>query len=107
MKMREYQQEAAKTCPKAADINYYALKLAAECGEVIDLIAKHLHQGKQLERSMVREEGGDVLWALSNLMRICGIDMQDVAEVNLHKIAKRYPGTGVLEIIRQSPNEDR
>lgn len=104
MKLSEYQQAASRTAPKTGDLAYFALKLSAEAGEAVDLIAKFLHQGAEFDRDRLREELGDTLWALAGLARVCGLDLDAVAKANVEKIATRFPAASALkqgDIIRE------
>ncbi len=107
MKFRDYQQQAAKTAPRDGEYEYFSMKLAAESGEVIDLLAKFLYQGKPFDRAKINEELGDVLWSLCNLARVCGVDMDDCAASNLAKIQQRFPGRFAIgDLIREGGSND-
>ena len=71
--------------------------LAEETGEFLGLLAKS-ERGDDMEKlfgsplkfkQAVMKEAGDVLWMLSQCLMELGIGMQEVAEMNLHKLRDR------------------
>ena len=106
MNFQDYQEISGRT---AADpethgmsVAAYAMGLAGEAGELVDLLKKDLFQGQPATFHEIESEAGDVLWYLANLCRVNGIDLQRVAENNLVKLQKRYPngfvkGGGIRE----------
>ena len=62
-----------------------------ESGEVIDLVKKHFFQGHELDRDKMAEELGDVAWYLAETCEILGLNLSDVLQGNIEKLAKRYP----------------
>lgn len=68
-----------------------ACGLAGEAGEVVDLLKKHLFQEKSLDIGEVKKEMGDVMWYLSYLSLILGVDLNSVVQGNIEKLTARYP----------------
>ena len=106
MNFRDYQEESGRTAadPESFSMSVaaYAMGLAGETGELVDLLKKDLFHGRTATLHDIESEAGDVLWYLANLCRVNGIDLQQVAEANLVKLKKRYPngfvkGGGVRE----------
>lgn len=90
----EYQANAELTMQKSDDPNMlanFALGLAGEAGEVIELVKKHLYHGKDLDKSALTKELGDLLWYVSAVCTQVGIELDDVADQNLTKLSARYP----------------
>lgn len=93
----EYQHAAMRTkvYPRgAADPNalaWNALGVAGEAGEVADLIKKHIGHGHALDRAKLTRELGDVLWYVAALAHDIGVDLSEVAAVNVEKLKARYP----------------
>jgi NTP pyrophosphatase (non-canonical NTP hydrolase) len=83
--------ELASSVMRARHLDLAALGLAGESGEVVDLIKKHVHHGKPLDRSRLVAELGDVLWYLAYLASIEGIDLAEVATANSRKSRARFP----------------
>lgn len=76
---------------RARHLDLAALGLAGESGEVVDIIKKHVHHGKPLERAHLVAELGDVLWYLAYLASIEDIDLAEVATANSRKARARFP----------------
>ena len=116
MKVNDYQKRAMSTCmPSCKNISYMLLNLVGEVGEFASKIAKairkeqlaigwsesckeadesHLiptasfYEWKELEEEL-KKEAGDILWQLSGLCTVMGWDLEDVAQLNLDKLAAR------------------
>lgn len=95
MRMRDYQENARRTASEHESrdlaIAAYAMGLAGEVGEMVDLLKKHLFHGLPVNQNKLKSEAGDVLWYLANLCSKMGLDMDEVAEGNLVKLRQRYP----------------
>lgn len=93
--LNEYQTAALRTARNPDGTLpthvYLALGLCGEAGEVANLIKKFGRHGKAFDADEVCDELGDVLWYLSVLATKCGLSLDDVAERNLAKLARRYP----------------
>lgn len=88
----DYQRQAMRTAKGGANHVYIrALGLGGECGEVLELIKKHLGHGKPLDRVALTAELGDVLWYLATLARAFDLDLVTVAVANIEKLRIRYP----------------
>ena len=93
----EYQRLAMRTkvfgrgeaVPEALAWN--ALGVAGEAGEVADLIKKHVGHGHALDGAKLTRELGDVLWYVAALAHDIGVDLSEVAAVNVEKLKARYP----------------
>lgn len=70
---------------------HMALGIAGEAGEVVDVIKKTMMYGKDLDKEHVKEECGDMLWYMSNLLHEVGSSFEEVMQMNVDKLAKRYP----------------
>lgn len=90
-----FQKEAERTLRN--DLQYecvcsnMCMGLSGECGEVIDLLKKHIWQGKELDINDLIEEVGDVLWYIANLCNVNNITMEECMLANVNKLKKRYP----------------
>ena len=109
--LNEYQEKAMTTCmPSCENISYMLLNLVGEVGEFASKIAKNVRKGnmtiggKCLPNGLhtmlegeawlnadieLMKEAGDILWQLSGLCSVMGWDLQDVAQMNLDKLAAR------------------
>tara|TARA_Y100000592_G_scaffold49824_1_gene78940 strand:- start:167 stop:493 length:327 start_codon:yes stop_codon:yes gene_type:complete len=101
MKLTEYQEKAMKTAvfPDKYSLVYPALGLVGEAGEVAEKVKKVLRdQDGVLEYDKIEEiakELGDVLWYLAALSTEIGYELEDIAKINLEKLASRQE-RGVL-----------
>ncbi len=95
MDLNEYQREAQKTSiyPASAKIIYPALGLAGEAGEVANQVKKIIRDdGGQLtddRRKKIIDELGDVLWYVAAIANDLSINLGEVAQENLLKLAYR------------------
>ena len=67
------------------------LGLCGEAGEVADIIKKHLAGAKQIDPVHLKEELGDVLWYIAEACDCFGFSMQEIAQANIEKLARRHP----------------
>lgn len=91
MTLDEYQRLALRTKAPHNTLECAALGLAGESGEFADLIKKHVYHSHPLDRLKAAKEIGDVLWYCALAADVLGITLDDVAQMNVDKLAKRYP----------------
>lgn len=113
MTLNEYQSQAMTTCTESSDNDTYSLfGLVAEVGEIADKIAKGVRNGTIIicddcihpavvsdepevrQQHLDFEEGlkkelGDVLWFCAHLADRFSWPLEEVAQLNLDKLAKR------------------
>lgn len=96
MDLATYQQRSRQTAryPNAGSNPIYpTLGLCGEAGEVADKIKKVLRDRGGVLDAAVRDdlklELGDVLWYLAQLATELDLDLAEVAEANLAKLASR------------------
>ena len=112
MTLNEYQQKAMKTCmPSRNNFSYMFLNLVGEVGEFASKVAKAIRKEKitiggdfHYENNHLNDtidsnneelyaelskEAGDVLWQLSGLCTVMGWSLEEVAQMNLDKLAAR------------------
>lgn len=85
-----YQRASIRTIGDAG-LAVLGLGIAGEAGEVADLIKKHLGHGHKLDREKLTAELGDVLWYVATLAYVLNVPLSRVADLNIIKLAKRYP----------------
>lgn len=103
----EYQLRAMSTCLTTCNnFSYMMLNLVGEVGELASKVAKAIRKrnatitGDQLRHPSTRRidneleeammlETGDVLWQLAGLCSVMGWDLEEVARMNLDKLASR------------------
>lgn len=114
MTLNEYQERAMTTCTESSNNDTYALfGLMAEVGELADKVAKgvrkeliqiddnFIYEGRnavvdatttleyvEFEEGM-KKELGDVLWFVALIAKMTGLSLEDVAQLNLSKLADR------------------
>ena len=96
MTFNEYQTQAKTTAiyPEiGARFVYPALGLCGESGEVADKIKKIFRdQGgvvSEETRQLIGKELGDVLWYVAQLSSEFGFTFDEIAQINLDKLASR------------------
>lgn len=95
MTMNRYQDLAARTMqnemhPDVARCNW-AMGLAGEAGETCDYLKKVICHRHELDPEHLKKELGDVLWYVAAVATEYGLHMDDIAELNIQKLMKRYP----------------
>ena len=93
MHMAAYEQDAMRTVTeKMSDQEMLgATLMASEAGEVLGVIHKERWQGHPRNDEKLLRECGDVLWALTVLLRSRGFHLSDAARNNIDKRRLRYP----------------
>jgi len=99
LNMNEYQADAASTMIYKWKVIYPALGLASEAGEVCDKIKKMIRDDDirfdgnerltDAQRADIIFELGDVLWYVAALSRDLGVSLNELAHMNLEKLALR------------------
>lgn len=100
MELNVYQDTARTTRLPTADWMYLNLNLASECGELLGILAKVIRDDpepsdREAYRQRAIKELGDVLWHVAMLADDLGVDLEDVAQRNIDKLADRQ-ARGVL-----------
>lgn len=102
MTLNEYQQKAMQTCTLSSEnFSYMTLNLVGEVGEFSSKIAKgirleqimidcnHIEMKSTVEEDELYNELGDVLWQLTGVCSVLGVDLETIAQMNLDKLAGR------------------
>jgi len=94
MNINMYQQLAARTInPELTQIEtiLHALHgMSAEVGEIHSIYQKS-YQGHEVDENDLKAELGDLLWFCAEYCTAKGWDMEQVANMNIEKLRKRYP----------------
>lgn len=97
MTPNEYQKECLRTEPTDAKISKTTrienglMGLNGEAGEAIDILKKFLFQGHSLDKEHLAKELGDVAWYLAISADALGYTLEDIFQMNISKLKKRYP----------------
>ena len=115
MKLNEYQKRAMETCMETSkNFTYMTYGLMAEVGEIADKVAKWRRKGiaridsdclvfntseiaefDERKKELIAELG-DCLWMIAGLAEVLGFSLEEVAEMNLDKLASRQE-RGVID----------
>lgn len=77
--------------PEQANQLHMVIGASGEVGELVDAIKKHVIYQKPLDVENVKEELGDLLFYMSNLMQSVGLSFEEVLQHNVDKLSIRYP----------------
>ena len=95
MTINEYQKLAMTTLNPALSSKDVLINgvmgLCGESGEAIDLVKKHLAQGHELNKEQLAKELGDIAWYLAETATAIGYTLEDILQMNIDKLKKRYP----------------
>lgn len=106
MELQEYQKRAMTTCMRSSkNFSYMMLNLVGEVGEFASKVAKSIRKEQTIindnqhvfeefptcleQEEELKKEAGDILWQLSGLCTVMGWSLEDVAQMNLDKLAAR------------------
>lgn len=103
MELNTYQRTARKTLQADTDgdpLSVPLLGLIGEVGAIATAYKKQLRDGaaNPCFKAHLREELGDALWYLAIVADGAGLELNDVAAANLHKIADRWRPTAAEDI---------
>lgn len=95
MRINEYQELAMRTLNPELDKKDVLINgvmgLCGESGEAIDLVKKHLAQGHELDTEHLAKELGDIAWYLAETATAIGYSLEEIMQMNIEKLKKRYP----------------
>lgn len=94
MNANKYQELAARTInPRLYDyeIEQHAIHgLAGEVGELHSIYQK-CYQGHDFDEEHAKKELGDLLWFVAEYCTAMNWELEEVMELNIEKLMKRYP----------------
>lgn len=97
MNFDEYQDAASVTAlypNRLQNLEYPTLGLAGEAGEVANIVKKIQRDfGGEITdeiRGKLKDELGDVLWYISACADELGLSLEEIAQFNVEKLAKRH-----------------
>lgn len=95
MTFKQYQQLANRTSGTHVEgtkgILCSVLGLCGESGEVADHFKKVIAHGHPFDVDKIKKELGDCLWYVADICKRENWDMEEIAEMNITKLEKRYP----------------
>ena len=72
-----------------------ALGMGAESGEFTEVVKKIVFQGKPVNEDNIfhmKRELGDIMWYVAQACMALDTDFDEIIEMNVDKLKKRYPG---------------
>ena len=100
MTFNEYQNKAASTAMYEDSVLYPTLGLTSEAGEVAGKVKKVLRDNEGVFTDAncvpIADELGDVLWYVAALADDLGYTLEEIAEMNIKKLADRQ-ARGVIK----------
>lgn len=90
MTFAEYQDAMRRSYIPGRRVNH-VLGIAGEAGEVCELVKKDEYHAKPYDKEKMKDELGDVLWYVTAMAEDHGYTLEEIAEGNALKLAKRYP----------------
>ena len=85
-------------CTDSADVARLltaALGICAEGGEFTEVVKKMVFQGKPVNDENIfhmKRELGDIMWYVAQACMALDTDFDEIIEMNVDKLKKRYPG---------------
>lgn len=68
-----------------------SLGLSGEVGELNDMIKKFIFHKTPMDEVAFKKELGDICWYIAMMCEACGYKLEDIMEMNIEKLRKRYP----------------
>jgi NTP pyrophosphatase (non-canonical NTP hydrolase) len=88
----DYLRNAKKTLSTEENLlEHMVYGLMTESAEILDALKKHKFYGRELDTRNLKEECGDLMWYLYQLLDVLDYNPDDCREDNIIKLAKRYP----------------
>ena len=94
MTLNEYQTAAQRTSAHEDalwKLENGLLGLFGEGGECADILKKALFQGHALDKEHMAKELGDVMWYVAEVASGLGMNLEEIAQMNIDKLKARYP----------------
>lgn len=76
--------------PEQASLLHMGCGVSTEANELLDAIKKHTIYQKPLDVENIKEELGDLLFYMSNLMQSIGLSFEEILQHNIDKLSVRY-----------------
>jgi NTP pyrophosphatase (non-canonical NTP hydrolase) len=96
MNWEEYLKESARTDHPSfhrvsPQIAHALIGISSESGELLNTLKRSLFYGVALDSGNIREEVGDIMWYIAQLLRAYGWDLNEILDENIEKLKIRYP----------------
>ena len=88
----DYLRNAKKTLSTRDNLlEHMAYGLITESAEIMDALKKHKFYGRELDVRNIKEELGDLMWYLYQILEELDYTPSQCREDNIAKLSKRYP----------------
>lgn len=77
--------------PDVAEVLNACLGLSGEIGELNDMIKKVVYHEATFDEEHAKKELGDVMWYVAQMCDAMGWNLDEIMEMNIDKLHKRYP----------------
>jgi len=84
-------EEGIVILPEMYDLLHATLGISGEAGELLDAVKKSFIYNKELDFVNAKEELGDILWYVALACRTLGVSFDEIMQMNIDKLTKRYP----------------
>ena len=82
-----------------------AYGLVTESAEILDALKKHKFYKRELNTQNIKEEIGDIMWYMYQMLELLDYSPEDCRRDNIWKLQKRYPNKFEDVINRNVENE--
>lgn len=106
MNEKEYLEKAKRTLSTKDDLmEHMAYGLVTESGEILDAFKKHKFYGRELNITNLKEELGDCMWYMYQLLEALDYTPEQCRKDNIKKLSKRYPDKFKDVVVRDVSKE--
>lgn len=74
-----------------AELLHHSMGMVTEAGEFMDALKRVLIYGKEIDKTNLKEEIGDMLWYIAGAIRLVETSFSEEFERNINKLRARYP----------------
>ncbi len=86
--LEKYEKFVRENWTGPATVEYCAIGLGGEAGEVLNEIKKEMRDGS-VRQELIRDELGDTLHYLTHLSRLYGYTLEEIMAANIAKLMRR------------------
>lgn len=87
---KSYDHVSKRFTPSVSRLTHAALGLSTEANEFSDQLKKHLIYGKELDKTNLIEELGDMCWFIAMACDELETSFEEIQEINIKKLKARY-----------------
>lgn len=95
MELNEFQNRCLRTAqtdvPNQERLLIAVLGLTGEAGELANKLKKMYGHGHPFDAEVLADEASDCAWYISEIAWVLGYSLEEIAQMNIEKLKKRYP----------------